>query len=71
MADFADIASEIEAESVRVALENHKSKRPLISRHFCEECGTVIPEARRAVIRGVTRCVDCQDLHERKNGGCK
>ena len=33
----------------------------------CEECGEVIPEARRLAIPGVRLCVDCQeelDEHE-------
>ncbi|MDX1572343.1 MAG: DksA/TraR family C4-type zinc finger protein [Xanthomonadales bacterium] len=27
----------------------------------CEECGDVIPEARRAALPGVRRCVQCQE----------
>ncbi len=30
----------------------------------CEECETVIPEARRQVIPGVRLCVSCQSKHE-------
>ena len=26
----------------------------------CDECGTVIPEARRRAVHGVRLCVDCQ-----------
>ena len=36
------------------------------SAHFCEECDALIPEARRAAIQGVTRCVDCQTFYERR-----
>ncbi len=29
----------------------------------CQDCGEDIPQARRA-IKGVTRCIDCQQEHE-------
>ncbi len=35
----------------------------------CEDCGDEIPEQRRIAIRGVTRCVHCQELVERKLRG--
>lgn len=31
----------------------------------CEQCGAEIPEARRAAIPGVRRCVACQDAQDR------
>jgi phage/conjugal plasmid C-4 type zinc finger TraR family protein len=34
------------------------------SLHRCEECGTEIPEARRAALPGVRRCVGCQTGHD-------
>lgn len=33
----------------------------------CDECGDEIPEARRLAIPGVTRCVHCQQIIEKKN----
>lgn len=66
MTDIADIASEIEAETIRVALANHQAKQGLLSRHFCVDCDIVIPAARLAVVRGCLRCVDCQSIHEYK-----
>ena len=30
------------------------------SRRQCEECGTEIPEARRAAVPGVRLCIQCQ-----------
>ena len=30
------------------------------SRSHCEACGTAIPEARRAAVRGVRFCIRCQ-----------
>jgi phage/conjugal plasmid C-4 type zinc finger TraR family protein len=32
----------------------------------CEECGTLIPEARRKAIPGVRLCVSCQSEHEKQ-----
>ena len=66
MTDIADIASEIEAETIRVALANHQSKQNLLSRHFCIDCDIVIPAARLAVVKGCLRCVDCQSIYEHK-----
>lgn len=33
-----------------------------ISREECEDCGDVIPPARRAAVPGVRRCVPCQEI---------
>ncbi|SDX88886.1 TraR/DksA C4-type zinc finger protein [Nitrosomonas halophila] len=30
----------------------------------CEDCGCEIPLARQRAIRGVTRCIACQQIHE-------
>lgn len=35
----------------------------------CEECGEEIPQARREAIKGVTLCIYCQGLFERKQKG--
>jgi phage/conjugal plasmid C-4 type zinc finger TraR family protein len=32
----------------------------------CAECGTEIPEARRAAIAGVRLCLPCQDASDKK-----
>jgi phage/conjugal plasmid C-4 type zinc finger TraR family protein len=31
----------------------------------CAECGTEIPEARRAAVAGVRLCLPCQEAHDR------
>ncbi|ASP49029.1 DksA/TraR family C4-type zinc finger protein [Cognaticolwellia beringensis] len=33
---------------------------------FCEECGAIIPEARRVAVPGVQFCVTCQSTFESK-----
>jgi phage/conjugal plasmid C-4 type zinc finger TraR family protein len=35
----------------------------------CEDCGEDIPEQRRLAMRGITRCIYCQGLYERKQKG--
>ena len=35
----------------------------------CEDCGEDIPEQRRVAMRGITRCVHCQGLYERRQKG--
>lgn len=64
MADFADIASDIEQERLQQSLQN----RPQFTAHsnyVCEDCGEEIPAQRRA-IGGVTRCIECQTKFEAK-----
>jgi len=40
--------------------------RPVsVAASFCEDCDAPIPEQRRRAVRGVTRCVSCQDMAER------
>ena len=31
----------------------------------CADCGTAIPEARRAAVAGVRLCLPCQEAHDR------
>jgi len=35
-----------------------------VAASFCEDCDAPIPEQRRRAVRGVTRCVSCQDVAE-------
>ena len=32
----------------------------------CEECGDEIPKARQEAVKGVTMCIHCQELSERR-----
>jgi len=36
------------------------------SAEFCDECGAPIPEARRAALKGVRYCVNCQSNIDKK-----
>ena len=66
--DIADQASEIEQENLRIALLNHHAQQNVLSRTFCIDCDVVIPKERLAIVKGCQRCVDCQDILERKGG---
>ena len=35
----------------------------------CEECGKPIPEARRKAVRGVRKCVPCQEAADASKSG--
>jgi len=35
------------------------------SLEYCEECGALIPEARRKAVPGVHLCVNCQAAHDK------
>ena len=39
------------------------------SEEWCIECGDEIPQQRRQLIKGVQRCIHCQELFERKRAG--
>ena len=66
--DQFDRATELEELHRESALVAQLGKMPHgESAHECEDCGEPIPEARRAAIHGVTRCVDCQGLIEQNN----
>ena len=53
--------------SVEDAVELARSRLPKgESLSHCEECGEPIPEARRAAVPGVRRCVDCQEASDQQ-----
>lgn len=64
MADAIDIAQQ-RSEEILAQRIAQVTQRPVpISASFCEECDAPIPEARRRALRGVTRCLSCQELSE-------
>ena len=65
MADFCDNGTDMERLARETAIAEAGLKntgRP--SRETCAECGSVIPEARRQAIPGVTLCIQCQAEQE-------
>jgi len=65
MADSMDMA---QARAEELLARNIASvvNRPIsVAASFCEDCDAPIPEQRRRAVRGVIRCVSCQDVAER------
>ncbi|MEW5251610.1 TraR/DksA family transcriptional regulator [Microbulbifer discodermiae] len=66
--DALDRAAELEQQQRNHALEAQRARadfnRP--SAADCSDCGAEIPPARRA-FGGITRCVECQTLREKRN----
>ena len=54
--------------SVDDAVQRARSQMPRgVSRPDCEECGELIPEARREAVPGVRLCIDCQSERDAAN----
>lgn len=68
MADDIDRANEKAAEFNAACISDHQAKmakRPAVSAVECEDCGEKIPEERRRMALGCTRCINCQrDYHK-------
>ena len=65
MTDQFDRAQELEQMTRDIALQKHRTLKA-ISAFYCEDCDIPIPEKRRQMIQGVTRCVTCQELEEKR-----
>ncbi|ALX94663.1 hypothetical protein AV650_14360 [Serratia fonticola] len=66
MPDVIDMAQERHQLILEAQVANARPQPCGPSASHCEECGTSIPEARRRLIHGATRCVSCQSIHESK-----
>ncbi|OTG68285.1 conjugal transfer protein TraR [Acinetobacter sp. ANC 4470] len=64
MPDLADVANEMMDERLALTL-NNRQQYNTVSEYQCEDCGTEIPEQRRA-LGGVKLCISCQTLVENK-----
>jgi phage/conjugal plasmid C-4 type zinc finger TraR family protein len=64
MADAVDEANELNEERHAAALAG-RPKLTEPGEPWCQDCGDEIQERRRE-IAGVKRCIDCQELHERR-----
>lgn len=65
MTDQFDRAQQLEEIHREIALKKHRTFKA-VSRLYCEECSALIPEKRRQLIHGVTRCVICQEREEKR-----
>ncbi|MCG9124297.1 TraR/DksA C4-type zinc finger protein [Laribacter hongkongensis] len=66
--DIYDRAQELEARQREAAIARHAARHPARTASLCqcEDCGEDIPPRRRELVPGVTRCIDCQTLAERR-----
>ncbi|MGO0144940.1 TraR/DksA family transcriptional regulator [Citrobacter freundii] len=67
MADIIDNASTLEDLQRDAALSMHRLNHSAVSATHCEECGDLLPEARRKAYPGCTMCVECQGEQEFRN----
>ena len=71
MTDLMDRACEREQELLADALREQALRAGLAGKSMadsaeeCEDCGAVIPDARRAAVPGCLLCVSCQERTER------
>ena len=63
MTDQFDRAQQLEEMAREIALKKHRTFKA-VSRVYCDNCDAPIPEKRRQLIPGVSRCVDCQQKYE-------
>ena len=64
--DNADIAQQLNEERHEAALAA-RTVNDQPGERWCQDCGGEIQEMRRE-IAGVTRCIDCQEQHEKRRG---
>lgn len=65
MTDIADLAQQREEQFLAQSLAKQAQKSTVTaSNYYCEDCGDVIPQARREVVQGCTRCIVCQEYAE-------
>jgi len=56
--------------TIKDAIERARSQLPSgPGLERCEQCDTLIPEARRKAIPGVRLCVPCQEAHDADEAG--
>jgi phage/conjugal plasmid C-4 type zinc finger TraR family protein len=60
------ISNQNAIDKVQQVLAKQRSQ-PSLSE--CEDCGESIPKARQVAQPGVTRCIFCQELEERRQKG--
>lgn len=65
-AEIIDQANELVEQNINHTIQAHRINRNAVSAEHCEECGDLIPEARRIVVPGCQTCADCQSLIELK-----
>ena len=65
MTDQFDRAQQLEEMAREIAIKKHRTFKS-VSRVDCEDCDAPIPEKLRQLIPGVSRCVTCQEIEEKR-----
>jgi phage/conjugal plasmid C-4 type zinc finger TraR family protein len=69
-AEVAQILSITRSMAAVAAVQEQLAKQRLQpSLEECEDCGEEIPQQRREIALGCTRCIHCQGLYERRKAG--
>lgn len=66
MSDSMDLEQVRQVEVLEAQIKAATCKPIIASAITCVDCEEGIPEERRATIIGVTRCVECQEIEEKK-----
>ncbi|PHM36189.1 hypothetical protein Xmau_04333 [Xenorhabdus mauleonii] len=66
MSKALDLAIQHAEELLEQRISAHVNRPVGVSAFECEVCGHAIPEKRRMIIAGVTRCAPCQEVFELK-----
>lgn len=67
MTDIIDQACDLEQKMREFWLLRQKEQEYAApSAQECEECGEIIPEARREAVPGCRLCIDCQRIEEQR-----
>lgn len=66
MADSMDMVQQRVQEELARNLANATHRPAGASEFFCLSCGEAVPELRRRALPGVSLCVTCQGINERR-----
>lgn len=67
--DAADYAEALIEATTANALARIHTAQMQAGQADCEDCGEPIPPARRAANPAAIRCIDCQEIYERRHRG--
>ena len=67
--DEADRAAELIEATTANALARIQAAQQQAGQAECADCGEPIPASRRAANPAAIRCIDCQEIYERRHRG--
>lgn len=70
--DDVDKATDLEeARTAAIMAKIANDLKTVNTNIFCEDCDIEIPEGRRKAMPGATRCIKCQEAHDKEFKGVK